>query len=271
MDAEEVLVWRFLHEDRYLGRRPNEQLPANSHPAIPGDALHARSWNESTLYGLHGWRFIVPALRHGRGLIAARLCLSGECRTDKGNRIGATDASVLWVADVTHSLNNFAVLIAERTLLAERTAGREPDIRFWQFIEVRRAWLSGTASQQELDAAIRAMRKAWQELVHGLSPVQEKWRSISRESQLLEWEGNEQSSEERTNLRMQLRVVESQMHPLYTTVMAANVFSGIDIDSPKVMQNLLVTWNLLQRLQAETVVHELAERLDAEFGTRTGI
>ena len=50
-------------------------------------------------------------------------------------------------------LHEFACRVAEKTLLNERKAGREPDERSWKAIEVKRKWLKGEATDSELKAA----------------------------------------------------------------------------------------------------------------------
>jgi hypothetical protein len=47
---------------------------------------------------------------------------------------------------------------AEQALLNERKLGHEPDKRSWKAIEVKRAWIEGNASDEDLDAARAA---AW--------------------------------------------------------------------------------------------------------------
>ena len=72
-------------------------------------------------------------------------------------------ADKLWVllreeiipAEVLHEL---ACKFAERPLLRERDAGREPDPRSWKAIEAKRAWLRGEINDEELEVARSA---AW--------------------------------------------------------------------------------------------------------------
>lgn len=54
------------------------------------------------------------------------------------------------------TLRIFAADCAERALLRERSAGREPDARSWRAVEVARMYVSGTATRAELRAAARA-------------------------------------------------------------------------------------------------------------------
>ena len=50
-------------------------------------------------------------------------------------------------------LHLFACWCAEQALIAEREAGREPDPASWVAVEVKRRWLDGAASDDELKVA----------------------------------------------------------------------------------------------------------------------
>lgn len=50
-------------------------------------------------------------------------------------------------------LHEFACDIAEYALKQEREAGREPDERSWEVVRIKRLWIHGEASDEELDAA----------------------------------------------------------------------------------------------------------------------
>jgi len=50
---------------------------------------------------------------------------------------------------------------AERALLRERDAGREPDPRSWEAVRVSRLYADGEATLEELDAAWSAWHAAW--------------------------------------------------------------------------------------------------------------
>ncbi len=52
-----------------------------------------------------------------------------------------------------HILHHFACDCAERSLLREREAGREPDSRSWEAIRIKRLWIEGKATEKKLDAA----------------------------------------------------------------------------------------------------------------------
>ena len=56
------------------------------------------------------------------------------------------------------ALHELACVYAERPLDRERAAGREPDLRSWEAIRIKRAWLAGQATDEELNTAEAA---AW--------------------------------------------------------------------------------------------------------------
>jgi hypothetical protein len=56
----------------------------------------------------------------------------------------------------------FAADCAERALVRERAAGREPDERSWEAIRVSRAYARGDATEEELAAARDAAWAAWE-------------------------------------------------------------------------------------------------------------
>ncbi len=69
-----------------------------------------------------------------------------------------------WVPDAI--LHAFACDCAERALQREREAGREPDARSWRAIQMKRRWLQGEASDEELAAAYAAGYDAGRDATH---------------------------------------------------------------------------------------------------------
>jgi hypothetical protein len=57
-------------------------------------------------------------------------------------------------------LHGLACDFAERSMLSERKACREPDPRLWAAIDAKRRWLAGEATDAELAAAREAAREA---------------------------------------------------------------------------------------------------------------
>ena len=94
---------------------------------------------------------------------------SGQCTVRE-----IIDAPIPWmdrlwvlvrVIDDDRMWREYACDCADRALIRERNAGREPDARSWRAIEVARAYARGEASEEELSAACAAARDAeyeWQ-------------------------------------------------------------------------------------------------------------
>lgn len=95
----------------------------------------------------------LDALQRSPGTIICRIGLSGE---------------VLAMADATTVLHEFACWSAEQALLQ---AGHEPDPRSWTAIEIKRKWLKGEATDEELDAARDAAWDAEWEASYATSDV----------------------------------------------------------------------------------------------------
>lgn len=95
----------------------------------------------------------LDALQRSPGTTICRIGLSGE---------------VLAMADATTVLHEFACWNAEQALLQ---AGHEPDPRSWTAIKVKRKWLKGEATDEELDAARDAAWAAEREASYVTSDV----------------------------------------------------------------------------------------------------
>ena len=93
------------------------------------------------------------ALFAALAVLTAGCCQSASTGSDaKGSgkdKSVASERTVIWMADATNTLHEFACLCAEDAL---RTAKVE-DVRCWQAIETKRKWLRGEATDDELTAA----------------------------------------------------------------------------------------------------------------------
>ena len=103
-------------------------------------------------WGLHASRRVIDALRYAHGPILACVRLSGKI-VEGNDKLVATARETVWLGDVSVTLQHFACDVAERTLQAERDAGREPDPSSWEAIAVKRRWLAGEATDAELSEA----------------------------------------------------------------------------------------------------------------------
>ncbi|KKN58429.1 hypothetical protein LCGC14_0552420 [marine sediment metagenome] len=109
--------------------------------------------------GLHASKELLDALEYAPGSVLCRVEISGDLQHQDDKMIGRK-RKVLWAVDIEKQLHTFACDCAERALKRERKAGREPDARCWKAIEVKRKWINGKATDEELAAAWDAARDA---------------------------------------------------------------------------------------------------------------
>ena len=148
--TEHILAWYFLKEDRKLRYAPYT-------PVEPGQVLRVEGPLELCRRGLHASIRPLDALRYAPGSIVCRVEMGGDI-IHGDDKLCASERKTLWVADATRTLHEFACWCAERALLRERDAGREPDPRSWDAVEAKRAWLRGEIDDKALAAAAAA---AW--------------------------------------------------------------------------------------------------------------
>ena len=145
------LGWHFLREDGrtgYGGRKP-----------VPGVLMRCRGELELCVNGLHASERPIDALNYAPGPIVQRVELVGR-RIDDRDKSCARSRRCLWIADATRVLHEFALWSAERALETERLAGHEPDRRSVEALDVKRLWLDGEATDEEMAAAKSAARAA---------------------------------------------------------------------------------------------------------------
>ena len=115
--------------------------------------------------GLHASLRAIDALEYAPGATICRVRLSGTIVGHSGDKLAASERTVLWMADATRTLHEFAVWVARQALLGERKRGREPDKRSWEALRVKALWIRGKATDAELaaarDAAWAARDAAW--------------------------------------------------------------------------------------------------------------
>ncbi|MEA4884286.1 MAG: hypothetical protein VB144_11660 [Clostridia bacterium] len=142
-----ILAWHFLHDDHRLQFPPHTLVET-------GQTLRVEPPLKMCEHGLHASIRPLDALAFAPGSIVCRVGLGGEILD--GDRLCASERTVLWMADATRTLHEFACWCAEQALERERAAGCEPDPRSWAAIEAKRAWLRGETSNAALDAARKA-------------------------------------------------------------------------------------------------------------------
>jgi len=97
-------------------------------------------------HGLHWSRRAIDALKYAPGSVVCRVLASGDTQEqeDKGC---STERTIIAMADASMVLREFACDVAEKSLTAERDAGREPDLRSWDAIETTRKWMRGEVGE----------------------------------------------------------------------------------------------------------------------------
>lgn len=116
--------------------------------------------------GYHASIRSLDSLEYAPGTTICRVEMAGTIKLDT-DKLVASSRRVLWIADATMTLHEFACRVAEDALLAERAAGREPDARSWAAIEVKQRWIAGHATDSELAAARDAAGAAAGEKYNG--------------------------------------------------------------------------------------------------------
>jgi len=147
-------AYHFLRADMTAGS-------GNEPPWTVGEERRVKGKLQMCANGYHSsptWR---DALRYAPGLIASivEVPFRGTLKdTDKQvsrrrkliAARGSNRTVILWAAEC-----------AERALLREREAGREPDKRSWKAIQVLRLFLDGKATQEQMSAADSATYAAY--------------------------------------------------------------------------------------------------------------
>ena len=110
--------------------------------------------------GMHACTCILDALEScpPEATVIHRVRLSGVIVAGDGGKYAAQHRTVLWSVEGKRLLRDAACDFSERALTREREAGREPDRRLWEAVEVSRRYARGAATREELIAARDAAR-----------------------------------------------------------------------------------------------------------------
>ena len=142
--ADRWLGWHFLPADRRL-RGSREVVEA-------GRTYRAEGPLEICENGMHASARAIDALMYAPGPLVCRVELVGE-RLDAADKSCARERRVLWIADATTVLHEFACTVATDALHLAEARGARVDPRSWAAIETKRRWLRGEATDAELAAA----------------------------------------------------------------------------------------------------------------------
>ena len=130
-------------------------------PIVPGQTLIYEGAEPIELCkrGLHASTKILDALKFAPGTTISRVRLSGEILrgTDK---IVATHRETIWSFDAEYILISWAADCAERALLRERKAGREPAEACFAAVEAARRFVK-EPSEENRRAAYAVSCAAW--------------------------------------------------------------------------------------------------------------
>jgi hypothetical protein len=149
--------WHFLPEDGRLWG--NGHLPESERAKVEAGVTY-RIEGEPVLCarGLHAAKRAIDALAYTpdtKGLVVCRVRLGGTI-VEGDDKACASERTVLWMADATRALHEFALWCAEGALKEANVT----DERSWEMLEVKRRWLDGQATDDELAAAWAAARSA---------------------------------------------------------------------------------------------------------------
>ena len=150
MNEKRVRCWHFLQEDRRLRWGSKEVVEVGKTYTAEGPLKMCKN-------GMHGSRQPINALRFAPGPIVCEVEIWGEIEEEDDKVVGR-HRKVLSMMDASEVLHRFACDIAEKAL---KQAGMT-DERSWAAIRVKRTWLKGKATDNELAAAgAAAWAAAW--------------------------------------------------------------------------------------------------------------
>ena len=142
-----ILAWHFLPEDGCLANtKPKRKVVAGKTESVETPIIPC-------LHGLHGSIRIIDALRYAPGPIVCRTLHWGEVVCRGADKLASQHRCPLWIADASAVLHGFACDVAEEALDLVESKGSEIDRRSRSAIEVKRKWIHGEASDDELAAA----------------------------------------------------------------------------------------------------------------------
>jgi hypothetical protein len=146
--SETIKAWHFLPADRRLAYDDKRLVRKGTKLTVPPPV-------KMCTRGLHASIRPIDALSFQRGPIICRVVVGGEIEHGDDKIVG-TERTVLWWADATNTLHEFACWCAEKALKNANVT----DERCYAAIATKLRWLKGEATDAELDAAESAARSA---------------------------------------------------------------------------------------------------------------
>lgn len=136
--TQTMLGWHFLAKDRRLRFGSQEVVEA-------GRTYTAEGPLEMCQNGMHACRRALDALTYAPGPVVCRVRLSGEL-LDNTDKSVARARTILWMADATSLLHEFALSVAIDTLCWREAQGETVDPRSWTALSVKARWVRGQAA-----------------------------------------------------------------------------------------------------------------------------
>lgn len=103
-------------------------------------------------YSLYAYKNVFTALRTAPSRTLCYVRISGDIQEDI-EKFSGKNLQVLWVQDVSAALNEFICLCGERALHRQGIANHNVDEQSQNAIKVKRQWLEGKATDDELKQA----------------------------------------------------------------------------------------------------------------------
>ena len=156
MSEKKILAWHFVPEDRKLNYDSMELLvePGFIYSVDDGPLKMCKR-------GMHASRRPIDALQYAPGPIVCYVRCWGDVE-EQSDKLVCRHREVLWVADATRTLHEFACWCVRNTPLGNGKTVWDllSDERSRTAVEVKEQWLLGKATDQELAAAGDAARAA---------------------------------------------------------------------------------------------------------------
>ncbi len=148
-----LVCWHFLRDDGCVAHTDGVKV-------VAGQTLNGINAADLALCerGYHASVRPLDALEFAPGAIVQRCVLHGTVILDTDKAV-ATRRTCLWVADATRTLHEFAIWCAEWEIENNRKIGINPYADSLKALQVKRLWLDGKATDEELAAAWAAA--AW--------------------------------------------------------------------------------------------------------------
>jgi len=138
-----IRAWHFVSAERALRFGDGRKVQTGRTYSYTDKAAPALC-----VRGMHASKHLVNALTYATGPIVCRVDVWGDVVHGDDKLVGRHRA-VLWTLDATKILHKFACRQAEGALKIAKVT----DERCWRAIRVKREWLAGKATAQELVAA----------------------------------------------------------------------------------------------------------------------